>query len=148
MYRQLQASQSLVFKVPGYCNGKTKIQDCTDLEMALLFPVPHERKFFDTGFLLETFAVCSGMSSEPAAKYFFTGNLYSPCVIYRDAKPSVSCKDKVDYFVENYGHFTAGATVGIVVCVILLASIIIGLCVRLQKREMVDSEPLYYAANF
>ena len=75
MYMQLQLFQRLVFNVPGYCNGKTKIQDCSDAEMILLFPKPYDRKFFDVGFLLETFSSCSGMSTEPASKYFFTGDL-------------------------------------------------------------------------
>jgi len=41
----------------------------------------------------------------------------------------------VNYFVDNYGHFAVGATIGIVICIILLASIIIGCCVKLEKPQ-------------
>lgn len=75
MYFQLEHFQHKVFHVPGYCNGKTKIQDCTDDEMNLLFPKPYDRKFFDAGYLLETFSSCSGMDIKPTNIYFFTGDL-------------------------------------------------------------------------
>jgi len=75
MYLELQSDQELVFNEVGYCDGKTRLQDCSDEEMEALFPMLYDRKFFNVGFLLERLADCSGMDIDPASKYFFLGNL-------------------------------------------------------------------------
>lgn len=67
---------------------------------------------------------------------------------YSKSEPSISCKEKVDFFIDNYGSFTAGTTIGIIICVVLLASIILGLLVSLQKKDMSGNEPLYYEVNY
>lgn len=67
----------------------------------------------------------------------------SSIITFRDEKPEVTCKEKVDYFLDNYGKFTTGMTIGIVVCVVLLVNIIVGLCLQIHRHEEKEGEPLY-----